>query len=83
MQWPLAVDPSVFIEKNTQQARTVVGHMRALSQGRLPFGKSACENSTGVKPNMNSPDEDTRAFAASIGSDFINLGINNLFANLS
>jgi hypothetical protein len=82
MQWPLTVDPGVFIEKNTQQARIVVGHMKALSQGRLPFGKSTCENSVGVKPNINSPDEDTRAFAASIGSDFIDLGINNLYANL-
>jgi hypothetical protein len=56
--------------------------MRALSQGRLPFGKSTCENSAGVKPNINFPDEDTRAFAASIGSDFIDLGINNLYASL-
>lgn len=82
MQWPLTVDPSVFIEKNAQQARIVVGHMRALSQGRLPFSKSAYGNSTGVNPNINSPDEDTRAFAASFESDFIDLGINTLYVNL-
>ncbi len=75
MQWPLKDDPSIFVEKNTQQARAIVGHIRALSQGRLPFSQSTSDNGNGVKPNINSPDEDTRAFAGSFESDFIDLGI--------
>jgi hypothetical protein len=74
MQWPLKVDPSVFVEKNAHQAQVVIGHMRALTQGRLPFSKAASGDFIGVKPSLTSPDEDTRAFAESFQNDFIDLG---------
>jgi hypothetical protein len=74
MQWPLKVDPSVFVEKNAHQAQVVIGHMRALTQGRLPFSKAASGAFIGVKPNFTSHDEDTRAFAESFQNDFIDLG---------
>ncbi len=74
MQWPLNVDPSFFVERNAHQAQVVVGHMRALTQGRLPFSKVTSGDSIEVKLNINSPDEDTRAFAESFKNDFIDLG---------
>lgn len=82
MQWPLKVDPSVFVERNTHQAQVVIGHMRALTQGRLPFSKVTSGDSIEVKLNINSPDEDTRAFAESFKNDFIDLGALPLLPSL-